>query len=100
MNEKLERALERTIELLENCKHSDKAVWFRDHLHRLRDEGSQPSAIRETAEAIRSVLAGMGSFSDLSLIPSTECGLSIRDAHQLQWRLVEELDSVTEDILR
>ena len=100
MNEKLESALGRTIELLENCKHRDKAVWFRDHLDRLRDEGSQPSEIRKTAEAIRSVLAGMGSFSDLSLVPSAESGLSIRDAHQLQWALVEELDSVTEEILR
>ena len=100
MNEKLERALTRTIELLENCKHRDKAVWLRNHLRRLRDKGSQPSETRKTVEAIRSVLAGMGSFSDLSLIPSAESGLSIRDAHQLQWRLVEELDSVTDEILR
>ena len=100
MIEKLESALGRTIELLENCKHRDKAVWFRDNLNRLRVDGSQPSEIRKTAEAIRSVLAGMGSFSDLSLVPSAESGLSIRDAHQLQWALVEELDSVTEEILR
>ena len=100
MNEKLESALGRTIELLENCKHRDKAVWFRNHLHRLRDQSNQPSEIRETVEAIRSVLAGMGSFSDLSLVPSAESGLSIRDAHRLQWSLVEELDSATEEILR
>lgn len=97
---RLEHVLEEVVALLVECNHSDKAEWFCDRLHHLRDKNCTTSQLEEIAGQIRTILAGMGSFSDLSLVPSEDSDLSVRDAHELQWDLAEALDSVTEEILR
>ena len=100
MKDQLERSIKQTMELLEQCKHGDKSSWFRNHLQRLQQASCQPAEVNEIAAEIRSVLGGMGSLSDLSLVPSAESALSIRDAHKMQWSLVKELDDITGEILK
>ena len=100
MKDKLQAVLERTVNLLQNCELEEKAAWFSNQLERLRNCSDRSIEAREVAAKVRSILGGMGSFSDLSLQPSAESKLSEREASEIQWGLAEELHDITGQILK
>ncbi len=87
------------IDLLNNCQMSNKAEWFFERLQRIKNDSSDLVLI-EVAKEVRSVIAGIGSFTDLSLQPSTESGMSAMDAEKMQWRLADDIDTATCRILQ
>ena len=95
----LTEALASVIELLRKCRMSNKAEWFSERLQRISNDQSDKVLI-EVAKEVRSVIAGMGSYTDLSLQPSPESGLSEMDAQQMQWSLADDLDAATTRILK
>ncbi len=96
--QQLLNVLEKVAHLLGECQHTDKASWFREHLAHVQN-CPDDRALTEIARSVQTVIGGIGSFSDLSLIPGPRSCLSIREAHDLQWELVDELDRVTAQIL-
>ena len=50
----------------------------------------------EVLGEISSILAGMGSFSDLSLIPPPHYHMTRQALRERQWDLVEEIDQAIE----
>lgn len=98
-SKELKDSLAHVIDLLHKCRMSHKAEWFLERLQRINNDPSV-KVLMEVANDVRSVIAGMGSFTDLSLQPSPESGMSEVDAHEMQWRLADDLDAATSRILK
>jgi secreted Zn-dependent insulinase-like peptidase len=87
------------IDLLNNCQMSNKVEWFFERLQRIKNDSSDLVLI-EVAKEVRSVIAGIGSYTDLSLQPSVESGMSEMDAQKMQWSLADDMDTATCRILQ
>jgi hypothetical protein len=94
----LKDSLASVIDLLHKCRMSNKAEWFLERLQRINNDPSD-KVLSDVAKEVRSVIAGMGSYTDLSLQPSPESGMSEADAQEMQWRLADDLDAATGRIL-
>ena len=89
--------LNKAIWLLKECNYPDKALWFEEKVSDLK--AGNKKEINNTLEEIKYILAGMGSFSDLPLIPKEGSNLNESDARYMQWDLVEQLgDKITYQI--
>lgn len=79
-----------------NSGYPKQAQWFRDRIQMLNE--SELSERLQVLEQIQDILAGMGSFSDLSLSPSPDSGKSREQARLRQWDLVSEIYDAIERI--
>jgi len=82
--------------LCEVSGYEDSANWFRDRIRMIKNPTM--ASFPEVLDEIGSVLAGMGSFSDLSLTPSANSGISREQARLCQWVLVEEIGQAIESL--
>ncbi len=80
-------ALDELDELLRSCNMPEHAAWVR----RARDD--------RDFEAVRRALAGMGSISDVSLLPPQGSGLTPERAHAKRDELIRRLDRLTDPSL-
>lgn len=92
MRDKLFETLEKIVELLETCGEQTRSEWFRQRLAVLKGQDSESVRFQAGVRELRSVLGGMGSFSDLSLNPGPSSGLTREEARTRQWDLAEDLD--------
>lgn len=92
MNYKLCKLLTEASNLLEECGYHDKSKWFLERINILYNEDNNSDIFKRTALEIKSVLGGMGSFSDLSMIPEPGSTISAEQARLLRWDLSEEID--------
>ncbi|MBC8029829.1 MAG: hypothetical protein H7Z16_06940 [Pyrinomonadaceae bacterium] len=97
---KLDEVLRKIISLLRTCGVDKNAEWFEDRKDILARTQTESPEFQQTLLEIRNVIAGMGSFSDLSLIPLPSSGVTKDDAGRLQWDLAEELDEVIAELLQ
>lgn len=89
--------LNKAVWLLRECNYFDKANWFEEKISEL-NAGNKNETIN-TLREIKSILAGMGSFSDLPLMPEKGSNITHSDAREIQWDLVEQLgDKITYQI--
>lgn len=91
MNDKLCKLLNDASNLLEECGYHDKSQWFLQRINILNMEDNNFETFKQTAIEIKSAMGGMGSFSDLSMIPEPGSTTSAEKARQLQWDLSEEI---------
>jgi len=96
MKKELTGLLSEAAELCECSGYTDQANWFRDRIEMIRQVES--GEMQTVLEEIQGVLAGMGSFSDLSLCPSPDSGMTREQARLRQWDLVSEMDEAIEKI--
>jgi hypothetical protein len=99
MKSKLKAVLNSAASLLHDCAIEEHAGWFREQVARLERNDSD-STVTEVATDVRSIIAGMGSFSDLSLQPGIDSGLSEQEVNDIKWNIVDKLNSITDEILR
>jgi len=99
MKERLVSALGDVVELLLSCGLQSRADWFSLRLGVIRSSATSPEQLKITVREIRGIVAGMGSFTDLSLVPLKETGLTKDWARKKQWELADELDEVTGALL-
>ena len=92
MSSSLIRTLEEIVSLLSLCDLTDEANWFESRLVKLRKVDSTPSERRDVLAEIRSIVAGMGSFTDLPLNPPRGSKLSRAELRSRKWDLAERLD--------
>jgi len=100
MKDKLIQLIESAISLLTDCELLDQADWFKEKKNAIDKTDGSISEIRPFVKEIRGILAGMGSFSDLSLEPSIESGMSYDDANKRKWEIADALDDITGEILK
>ena len=87
MNEPIAKLAEEASQLCEDCGYKDQADWFRSRIPKLQDCQERSQVLGE----ISGILAGMGSFSDLSLVPPPDYHMTEQALRTRQWDLVEEI---------
>lgn len=100
MKEALIKAINEIIELLEACNWPDKANWFKERLARIEVYGEDSKEFLKTIKEVQSIIAGMGSFSDLPLVPRKGTSMSKEEAARKQWELGNRLDAIISAILQ
>jgi hypothetical protein len=88
---KLLNVINQISTLLSSCGWKDKSDWFQQKRSAL--EPLEPDSIEFKAilKEIRDILVGMGSFSDLPMMPEKGSHLSRRQASTTQWDLATQL---------
>jgi len=87
-------------QLLKACGYDDHAKWFLERRVLLASEGLLRQRARSVLNELQSIIAGLGSFSDLSMVPTSFRGLGREEARTRQWDLADELDKEIEQILK
>jgi len=91
MKTKLIFWIEQAIDLLDQCGYHDKSSWFQDKLLVLLQEDIRSNNFQDTISEMKDFIGGMGSFSDLSMLPTPDAKISLEEARELQWKISEEL---------
>lgn len=92
MVSKIISIVEEIINLLAICGYTSQVEWFKERLEILSSNTSDSEIVHETLAEIRSVLGGMGSLSDLSMVPVDSSKMTREQANQLKWELIDLLD--------
>lgn len=100
MKEEVDETLDEIIELLVACGAEGQADWFRSKQKVLRAAGRQSAEYRRELAELRGIIAGMGSFTDLSLQPGYGSRLTAREARERQWDLAERLGAAIDEELK
>lgn len=91
MKSNLENILDEMLQLLAECELFEKAEWFKKKKELITDLKEDTPELKNELEMLKRVLAGMGSFSDLPMIPKAGSKLTEDDAEKLQQKLTERL---------
>jgi len=86
-------ALDDLASLLRSCNQIDRAEWTEER--RALASGATGDKLAEVKKEVRAVLAGMGSLSDLYLVPEPGSGIDEVEARRRQFDLVDRLDELT-----
>lgn len=78
-------------ELLRACRQPDQSRWFDDCSALLSTPYPDAECVRRTLDKLSQILFGMGSFTDLSLIPDPSAQLSKKEARERQFALAQQL---------
>ena len=87
-------ALDELASLLRACNQVDQATWTEER--RVRAASASDDELAEVKKEVRGILAGMGSLSDLYLVPEPESGMDEAEARRRQFDLLDRLDALTE----
>ena len=80
------------VHLLRDCNYSQQADWFETRLTVLKTQEVSSEVSQIALRELKNVIAGMGSLSDLSMIPKDGCLLSREKANELKGSLSDQLD--------
>lgn len=94
MKPQLIEIVEEIIALLRECSYVDQASWFSMGLNTIREASVDSQEFQATIDSMRAIMGGMGSFSDLSLVPVSGSTLTRDVARNKQWDLVERFADV------
>jgi hypothetical protein len=100
MKEQLIRTLKKAVDLLAACNLPSRADWFNSRMDVIQSDATSPELFDKTVREIRGIIAGMGSFTDLSLVPSRTSALTEETARRLQWEIADELDEATAGLIK
>jgi len=81
-----------SIEMLSLCDYHEQAERFKESLDVLQNNPIPSEEFQKVLNEITRILAGMYSFSELSLIPKGETHLTAEDLRLRQWNLVAEIN--------
>ncbi|MBK8423010.1 MAG: hypothetical protein IPL30_03725 [Elusimicrobia bacterium] len=85
------KLLSETENLLKKCGQGDHAAWINEKARAIKNDKADPKQLKKHYKEIKNILGGMGSFSDLVLIPKKASGLSSAKAEAKQRELIEKL---------
>jgi hypothetical protein len=86
-------ALDELATLLRACNQIEHAKWTEER--RALAAASTGDQLAEVKKEVRGILAGMGSLSDLFLVPEPGSGFDAAEARRRQFELVDRLDALT-----
>jgi hypothetical protein len=96
---RLGEILKQIIELLDGCGLTTMAQWFRERLLVVSREEPSSEAFQCVIKEIKSIIAGMGSFTDLPLTHIAPSRLTPEMARRRQWELADQLDEAIAALL-
>ena len=86
--------------LLSECGWREKADWFLEVGSRIHDLEDDSVEFLEELRSLSQILVGMGSFTDLPLIPVEGSTLTELEARARQWDLAEDLGRLIRQVLK
>lgn len=86
-------------DLLRECSMSERADWIQGKRRELMILDPSSGQFRSLLTAIRDIIAGAGSFTDIPLVPKPGSSLTKDLARKQQWEIAERLDSAISDCL-
>ncbi len=99
MNDSIYEILSKIEDLLRECGWDKEADWFQQRRAALRNSHPGSSAYLEVLQEIDRAIMGMGSFTDIPLIPKSK-QTTMHAAQNEQWELAEALANAIDDCLR
>lgn len=99
MKKKLLKTMEEIIDLLVLCDLEEQASWFRERQKVIRVLDPHGAEFRRELAEVKSIIAGMGSFTDLVLHPKRGAKLTAQEATNKQWDLAERLGQAVKEAL-
>jgi|ERR1700752_606923 len=99
MTNELIKVIDEIVELLSQCNWEDRAEWFKAKRNILLSLDPEEAAFRQELLEIQSIIAGMGSFTDLPLYPKKGVKLTSQEARNRKWDLAERLDEAIKELL-
>lgn len=100
MKNKLISTIGEIINLLMECNNQDRALWFEEKLNIIEKSSEDSEEFISAIKTIKSILVGMGSFTDLSLIPRKGSKLTIKEARIKKFDLAEKIDTIIIEFLK
>lgn len=85
------KLLSETESLLKKCGQREHAAWVNQKARAIKQDNADPNKLKKHYKEIKNILGGMGSFSDLVLIPIKSSGLTPEKAEIAQRELIEKL---------
>lgn len=73
------------------CGWPEKAQWFKEKAAVIDALEQDSLEFDIEIKAIKKIISGMGSFTDLPLYPKTDSNLTEQEASNLQWELADKL---------
>jgi hypothetical protein len=92
MKNNLIETIRKIISLLDECSYFNQADWFKERLVILQSSELNSELFMSSLREIQDIIAGSGSFSDLSMIPNKISKLSREEANQRKWDLIDLLE--------
>ena len=92
-------ALTDAEKLLIECGWEDRAAWFKEKRSKVESLAPASKEFREELEALRHVLVGMGSFSDVPMYPRAGSDMTALEARSRQWELTESIGAAVDELL-
>lgn len=83
--------LAETESLLKKCGQKEHAAWINEKTRAIKQDEGDPKKLKKHYKEIKNILGGMGSFSDLVLIPKKGSGLTAVKVEKTQRDLIEKL---------
>lgn len=99
MKDKLLVTLQKIKKLLKDCGWNEKAGWFGERIERINSLDVNSSEFVEVLRDIKNIIAGMGSLTDLPLLPGKGTKLTEQQARAMQWDLAAELGNIIDGML-
>lgn len=99
MKDKLTNTIKEIINLLDICELDLQVAWLNERLEVIEREEIGTEIFQAKLKELKNIIAGMGSFSDLSLIPKATSGITKADAEKKQWELADDLDAAITELL-
>lgn len=100
MKSELVNIITQIIYLLNECNWQNKALWFADKLDKINRYHEGTEEFISLTKDIQKIIAGMGSFTDLPLMPREESLLSYDYVRSMQFELAVRLDTVILKLLK
>ncbi len=91
MKKDLLQVVNEVIGLLVECDLLDRAAWFKHKRDLLSNLSEDSKEFCDELKGLNRILAGMGSFADLPMVPKNGSSLSKTEARSRQEDLAEEL---------
>jgi hypothetical protein len=100
MKENLIEIIQKIITLLNQCGYYQKSEWFKKKMEAFLKNPVESDYFQNDLKDVKSIIAGMGSFSDLSMIPNEDSNITEDEADKMQWELADDLYDEIERLLR
>jgi hypothetical protein len=99
MKENLIGIIKKIINLLEQCGYYEKSEWFKKKMEVFLKHSVESNPFQSELKEVKSIIGGMGSFSDLSMTPNEGSKLTKNEARKMQWELADDLFEEIECLL-
>ncbi|MBV9071217.1 MAG: hypothetical protein JO093_14100 [Acidobacteria bacterium] len=100
MKKKLVETLRQIETLLRECGWDDRASWLAKRRNIIEHTSYRNDKFHDVLTELKSIIAGMGSLSDVPMYPKEGSSITAKEAFARHWDLVQTLDETLAAMLK